>query len=173
MQPLARSPLRCEHGPVAPGSAGALEGASMGSTAREIFDLQTRAFNDHDIETFATTLDEGVVQVAPGDMIARGRLACVEFFGSWIEAFPDAHVEVTAVHEAGDVIVEEGIFNGTQNGVFHTPAGDVPPTGRKVRGEYIQVITFRNGKCIAANLMFDRLQLLEQLGLVPAPATSG
>lgn len=145
----------------------------MGSTAREIYEVQTRAFNDHDIETFARTLDEAVIQAAPGDMIARGRLAVAEFFGSWIEAFPDAHVEVTAVHEAGDVIVEEGIFTGTQNGVFHTPAGDVPPTGRKVHGEYVQVITFRNGRCIAANLMFDRLQLLEQLGLIPAPATSG
>ena len=145
----------------------------MGSTAREIYELQTRAFNDHDIETFAASLDEGVVQVAPGDIIARGRLAVAEFFGSWIEAFPDAHVEVTAVHEVGDVIIEEGIFRGTQNGVFRTPAGDVPPTGRRVQGDYIQVITFRNGKCIAANLIFDRLQLLEQLGLVPAPATSG
>lgn len=145
----------------------------MGSTARKVFELQTRAFNDHDVETFAATLDEGVVQVAPGDMICRGRLAVAEFFGGWIEAFPDAHVEVTAVHEAGDVIVEEGIFSGTQNGVFRTPVGDVPPTGRPVRGEYIQVITYRNGKTIAANLMFDRLQLLEQLGLVPAPATSG
>jgi predicted ester cyclase len=145
----------------------------MGSTAREIFELQTRAFNDHDVESFASTLDEGVVQAAPGDMIARGRLAVAEFFGSWIEAFPDAHVEVTAVHEAGDVIVEEGIFTGTQNGVFRTPAGDVPPTGRRVQGDYIQVITYRNGRTIASNLMFDRLQLLEQLGLVPTPATSG
>ena len=145
----------------------------MGSTARQVFELQTRAFNDHDVESFAATLDEGVVQAAPGDMIARGRLAVAEFFGSWIEAFPDAHVQVTAVHEAGDVIVEEGIFTGTQNGVFRTPAGDVPPTGRRVQGEYIQVITYRNGRTIAANLIFDRLQLLEQLGLVPAPATSG
>src|SRR5438105_15515314 len=30
----------------------------MGSTAREIYELQTRAFNDHDIETFAASLDE-------------------------------------------------------------------------------------------------------------------
>ena len=145
----------------------------MGSTARRTYELQARAFNDHDIETFAGTLDEAVIQVAPGDMVFRGRAAVAEFFGGWIEGFPDAHVEVTRVHEAGDVIVEEGIFTGTQNGVFRTPAGDVPPTGRSVRGAYIQVITFLDGRCIAANLMFDRLQLLEQLGLVPAPATSG
>jgi hypothetical protein len=34
------------------------------------------------------------------------------------------------------------------------------------------VITYRNGRQVSANLMFDRLQLLEQLGLVPAPATA-
>ena len=143
----------------------------MGSTAREIFELQTRAFNDHDVESFASTLDEGVVQAAPGDMIARGRLAVAEFFGSWIEAFPDAHVEVTAVHEAGDVIVEEGIFTGTQNGVFRTPAGDVPPTGRRVQGDYIQVITYRNGRTIASMMAMESMRIV--LFLPAGNPTSG
>lgn len=145
----------------------------MGSTARDTFDRQSKAFNDHDLDSFAATLDDSVVQIAPGGMEARGKAATVSFFGSWIEAFPDAHVDVRNVYEAGDVIIEQGLFTGTQNGIFRTPAGDVPPTGRKVAGDYIQAITFRNGRCVAANLMFDRLQLLEQLGLVPAPAASG
>jgi hypothetical protein len=33
----------------------------------------------------------------------------------------------------------------------------------------IQAIRFRNGKHAAFNLMFDRLAMLEQLGLVPEP----
>jgi hypothetical protein len=144
----------------------------MGSNVRKTFERQTQAFNDHDLETFAETVDDAVVQTAPGDMIARGKPAVVAFFSSWIEAFPDANVQVRKVHEAGDVIIEEGVFNGTQNGIFRTPAGDVPPTGRTVRGDYVQVITYRNGRQVSANLMFDRLQLLEQLGLVPAPATA-
>ena len=44
---------------------------------------------------------------------------------------------------------------------------DVPPTGRSVSVGYIQVLRFQNGKHALFNLMFDRLQLLEQLGLIP------
>ena len=35
--------------------------------------------------------------------------------------------------------------------------GDVPPTGRSVKLDYIQVLRFRNGKHVSFNLMFDRL----------------
>jgi hypothetical protein len=41
-------------------------------------------------------------------------------------------------------------------------------TGRAVRVEYIQVLRFRDGKHVSFNLMFDRLLMLEQLGLIPA-----
>ena len=66
--------------------------------------------------------------------------------------------------------MEEGTFNGTHDGVLHNPAGDLPPTGRSVSLEYIQVLRFRDGKHVSFNLMFDRLEMLEQLGLLPAPA---
>jgi ketosteroid isomerase-like protein len=45
--------------------------------------------------------------------------------------------------------------------------GDIPPTGRSVEVDYIQVLRFRDGKHVSFNLMFDRLTMLEQLGLVP------
>jgi predicted ester cyclase len=43
----------------------------------------------------------------------------------------------------------------------------VAPTGRTVKVSYLQVLKFRGGKHISFNLMFDRLSMLEQLGLVP------
>jgi ketosteroid isomerase-like protein len=45
--------------------------------------------------------------------------------------------------------------------------GEVPPTGRFVRLGYVQVLRFRDGKHTSFHLMFDRLLMLEQLGLVP------
>ena len=39
--------------------------------------------------------------------------------------------------------------------------------------DYIQVLGFRDGKHVSFNLMYDRLQLLEQLGLIPAAAPAG
>jgi hypothetical protein len=35
------------------------------------------------------------------------------------------------------------------------------------------VLRFRDGKHASFNLMFDRLMMLEQLGLVPTPAVAG
>jgi steroid delta-isomerase-like uncharacterized protein len=142
----------------------------MTMTAREAFERGTATFNAHDIEGFAKVLADDVVFKAPGGMHGEGKAACAAFFGSWFTAFPDAHVDVQAVHIMDDVAVEEGTFAGTHNGVLNSPMGDVPPTGRFVKVDYIQVLRFKDGKHLSFNLMFDRLMMLEQLGLVPMPA---
>ena len=54
--------------------------------------------------------------------------------------------------------------------ILHTPAGDLEPTGRPVSLDYIQVLRFRDGKHVSFNLSFDRLAMLDQLGLIPVPA---
>jgi len=145
----------------------------MTMTAREAFEKGTETYNAHDLDGFAEVLADDVVFEAPGGMRGEGKAACVEFFGSWLGAFPDAHVEVHGLHLVDDVAVEEGTFTGTHNGVLHGPMGDVPPTGRSVRVDYIQVLRFRDGKHVSFNLMFDRLLMLEQLGLIPVPAPAG
>jgi predicted ester cyclase len=106
-------------------------------------------------------------------MFGQGKAACVEFYGSWFNAFPDAHVEVHGLHIIDDVAVEEGTFTGTHSGTLHSPSGDVPPTGRAVALDYIQVLRFHDGRHVYFNLMFDRLLMLEQLGLVPPPLLAG
>ena len=145
----------------------------MTMTTREAFEKGTQTFNAHDIDGFAEVLADDVVFEAPGGMRGEGKAACVEFYGSWFTAFPDAHVEINGLHIVDDVAVEEGTFTGTHDGVLHSPMGEVPPTGRSVKGDYIQVLRFHDGKHCLFNLMFDRLLMLEQLGLMPAPATAG
>jgi steroid delta-isomerase-like uncharacterized protein len=145
----------------------------MTMNTRDAFERGTDTFNAHDIEAFAAVLADDVVFQAPGGMRGEGKEACAGFFGSWFSAFPDAHVDVHAVHFVDDVAVEEGTFTGTHDGVLQTPAGEVPPTGRPVEIAYIQVLRFRDGKHVSFNLMFDRLAMLEQLGLIPAPAAAG
>ncbi|MBV8590879.1 MAG: ester cyclase [Acetobacteraceae bacterium] len=144
----------------------------MAMSTREAFERGTHTFNAHDMKGFAEVLAGDVIFAAPGGVRGRGKAACVEFFGSWFGAFPDAHVEVQACHFIDDVAVEEGTFTGTQNGVLHSPIGDIPPTGRSVTLNYVQVLRFRGGRHVSFNLMFDRLLMLEQLGLAPAASTS-
>jgi ketosteroid isomerase-like protein len=144
----------------------------MTMTPREAFEKGTATFNAHDLDGFAEVLADDVVFSAPGGVHGNGKPACVAFFGSWFTSFPDAHVEVQAVHVVDDIAVEEGIFRGTQSGVLHGPMGDIPPTGRSVEVDYIQVLRFRDGKHVSFNLMFDQLTMLGQLGLVPTPAVA-
>lgn len=145
----------------------------MTMTLRAAFDKWTEAFNAHDIDQFAGMLADDVVMHAPGGMNGEGKDACADYFAGWLAGFPDAHVEVKAVHITGDVAVEEGTFTGTHDGVLHTPAGDIPPTGRRVTAGYIQVNRFRDGKTTYSNLMYDQLEMLQQLGLMPATAPAG
>jgi ketosteroid isomerase-like protein len=138
-------------------------------TTREAFERGTDTFNAHDLDGFAEVLDDDVVFQAPGGLRGEGKQACIEFYGGWMSAFPDAHVDVHNVYFVDDVAVEEGTFSGTQRGVLRGAAGDIPPTGRSVSVDYIQVLRFRDGKHASFNLMFDQLAMLEQLGLVPQP----
>jgi ketosteroid isomerase-like protein len=144
----------------------------MAMTIRAAFEQGTQTFNAHDIDGFTGVLADDVTYQAPGGIQGQGKEACAQFFASWFTAFPDAHVQVHALHISGDVAVEEGTFTGTQHGVLHTPAGDIPPTGRPVTVGYIQLLRFRDGQHVSFNLLFDRLLMLEQLGLVPAPAAT-
>jgi len=144
----------------------------MTMSTREAFERGTETFNAQDIEGFAEVLADDAVFEAPGGMRGEGKEACARFYGSWFAAFPDAHVDVSSVHIIDDVAVEEGTFTGTHNGVLHAPTGDIPPTGRSVEVGYIQVLRFRDGKHVSFHLMFDRMLMLEQLGLLPAPSAA-
>jgi steroid delta-isomerase-like uncharacterized protein len=145
----------------------------MATTVREAFERGTETFNAHDIDGFAEVLADDVAFKAPGGVHGEGKAACVAFFASWFDAFPDAHVDVHRLHIIDDVAVEEGTFSGTHDGVLRGPMGDVPPTGRRVSIAYTHVLRFRDGKHVSFNLMFDRLSMLEQLGLIPVSAPAG
>ena len=149
------------------------KGTPMAMTMREAFEKGTQTFNAHDIDGFTSVLADDVTYRAPGGISGQGKAACAGFFASWFGAFPDAHVEVHALHIAGDAAIEEGTFTGTHNGPLPTPAGDIPPTGCPVTVGYIQVLHFRDGQHVSFSLMYDRLLMLEQLGLIPAPAAAG
>lgn len=126
-----------------------------------VFETATTAFNAHDLDGLACSLAEDIVFGAPGGIAGADRAACIAFYRRWLEEFPDAHLEVEAVHVADDVAVERGVFTGTPDGVART--------GRSVAVPYVQLLRRRDGKLVSMTLMFDRLMMLEQLGLAGDP----
>ena len=128
------------------------------SSDRDAVQTATETFNAHDLNGLADVLADDVICRAPGGVEQKGKAACVEFHRRWLADFPDAHLEVRARHLIDDVVVEEGTFRGRHDGVA--------ATGRSVSLDYVRVARVQEGKHVSLNLMFDRLLMLEQLGLV-------
>jgi predicted ester cyclase len=68
----------------------------------------------------------------------------------------------------GNEAIQESVFAGTHTGTFQVPnSQDIPPTGKRVAIPYTLGLTYRDGKCSSFRLIFDRAELMTQLGLMP------
>jgi ketosteroid isomerase-like protein len=142
------------------------------STIRGVFDRSTDAFNRHDVGEFMSYCTDDVTCTAPGVGRIQGKEAVAAFYQSWLEGFPDARVEVREALAIDDGIVEEGTFSGTHTGVLRSPNGDLPPTRKLVSERYAQVVRMRGERISSFDLFYDRLALLEQLGMVESTRES-
>lgn len=102
----------------------------------------------------------------------RGPSQVVAFFSVFWEAFPDLHCEITQMTEENSVVTVQGRTTGTHSATLHSPGGDIPPTGRQVDISICDVYEVQGGRIASSHLYFDRLALLEQLGVVQAPAAA-
>ena len=58
-------------------------------------------------------------------------------------------------------------MTGTHDGVFHTPNGDVAPTGRAIALRWAAVYVTEADTLKSEHLFFDQMDFLGQLGLLP------
>jgi len=146
------------------------------SDLKDLSARATAAFNAHDADALAALDDPNVVITYPGPSgraEKRGRDADKEYNQAWFTAFPDAKTTVTNEVIAGDCIVQEGDFHGTNTGTWKSDGGEMPATGKTVNGNYCLVAKVANDQIISSHLYFDQVELMSQLGLMPAPAEAG
>lgn len=143
--------------------------ASTQIEAKAVVERGLKAFNAHDLEAVARDAAADIEGTAPGDIKLKGPQAVKEFNQSWITAFPDARIETQSIYAQGNHVIVEGQFTGTHNGPLKTPMGDVPATGRKAKGEFVQIFEVDRGLVKKSTLLFDQVQLMTQLGMAPAP----
>jgi predicted ester cyclase len=65
--------------------------------------------------------------------------------------------------------VFRGVIHGTQRGEFN----GIPRAGKATSVPAMQVHRMRDGKIAEAWLQVDRVGLLQQLGVIPAPGRGG
>ena len=116
--------------------------------AEELF---TAGFVDHDADDPA-----GRISGVDG---ARAEV------GVFLTAFPDMHVTTDQVISEGDTVIYRGSVSGTHTGDFF----GIPPSGKAMSVWVWQAFRFEGEKIAEAWLHIDRLSLLQQLGVIPAP----
>jgi predicted ester cyclase len=82
------------------------------------------------------------------------------------KAFPDIRYDVEELFAQDDKVAARTLLRGTHQGMFM----GIPPTGRPVVQEQIHILRFVDGKIVEHRAVRDDLGMLQQLGVIPAPA---
>jgi steroid delta-isomerase-like uncharacterized protein len=86
----------------------------------------------------------------------------------YLEAYPDLHFEVLRRIAQGDYVVLDWVATGTNSGPLRTPSGNsIPATGTKGKIYGSTTYEIKDGKIVHSWVYWDRVAMLEQLGLMP------
>lgn len=131
--------------------------------AKEGYDLFTKG----DLNKLAQHFSDNatMTSMSTGEVM-KGRNNVIGFIGNFRTAFPDMTLDVKRQIACADEVVTEFVAKGTHKGVFMTPNGDIPPTGRKVEVPLCEILKVKDGLFTDSHLYFDTLSLMTQLGVI-------
>jgi predicted ester cyclase len=84
----------------------------------------------------------------------------------YLAGIPDLRVTIEEMVAEGDKVGARRSYESTHGG----SCWGVPPTGRQVRIGGISIFRLAGGKIAEHWKQLDRLTLMQQLGVIPAPA---
>jgi steroid delta-isomerase-like uncharacterized protein len=92
-----------------------------------------------------------------------------QFFAAFWSAFPDLSAKIEEIVAEGDKVAIRVINTGTHKGEFQ----GTPLTGKKVSFGGRDFLTLRDGKIVDQRASVDMMELMQQIGAIPAPSTTG
>jgi steroid delta-isomerase-like uncharacterized protein len=98
----------------------------------------------------------------------RGREGFRDLITLYRTAFPDAQFTVEDQIAEGDQVLTRFTVRGTQRGAFM----GIAPTGKPVTVSVLSLTRVANGKAVEEWERFDTLQMMQQIGELPALAQS-
>jgi steroid delta-isomerase-like uncharacterized protein len=148
----------------------------MASTTR-LTEAQMRALNEdlfeawnrHDIEGVLKHMQPDVLWVDPTlDEPAHGKVGAAASMANTFTAFPDFHLPADDFEAFYDVDAQSAVAvwtaRGTMTGRLDT---GVPATGRPVDVRGSTLVRLRDGLVSEYRFMFDALDMMQQMGLLP------
>ena len=105
---------------------------------------------------------EGLVYTDHGrSLTLKTRDRFREWTEGWAEAFSDGKITDAKYIDAGDVVVTQFTFEGTNDG----PLGSLPPSGRRISLQFCEVCQLdEQGRVVSGGCYYDQYTLLTQLG---------
>ena len=92
-----------------------------------------------------------------------------QFFAAFWSAFPDLSAKIEEIVAEGDKVAIRVNNTGTHKGEFQS----IPPTGKKVSFGGRDFLTLSDGKIVDQRASVDMMELMQQVGAIPTPPTTG
>jgi steroid delta-isomerase-like uncharacterized protein len=143
----------------------------MGDTKRFI-ERDLDAWNAHDKRAWTADIADDCDVKGPGGVSGTGRELRDMFYSMWTDGFPDNRIKPVVIAEDGENGVLEAVFEGTHTGTLNTPSGPIPATGRRASIRFVTTTKMSDGHFKSLHLYFDQVELMTQLGLMPAPTAA-
>ena len=125
------------------------------------------AFNATDWTRFKATLAADVNYEETGTQRrVQGADAYVQLCQGWKQAFPDAKGTIRNMVGAGNIVVQEVLWEGTQDGDLPGPTGTLPASGRRIMVPASVWLTFQGDQIREVHHHIDMMGMMQQLGVM-------
>jgi len=141
----------------------------MSADLQAVMERLTELWNTGDAALVSEVYSEGVERSDPNQKLGRGTQEIARYIAELRSGFPDFKLEMKRQTGDGDQVAMEWTATGTHAGTYL----GIPATGRKVTMHGVTLDRIENGKVVNERAYFDRLSLLEQLGVAPGAAEAG
>jgi steroid delta-isomerase-like uncharacterized protein len=126
-------------------------------------------FNAGSMDALDEVFAPDFVNHDPGNPAVRDLEGLKESVRMLHQAFPDVHTSIDALLTDGDCVIKRFTLRGTQQGEFN----GIPPTGKQITLEGIDIMRVSEGKIQEIWMGVDYLTMLQQLSVIPQPETVG
>jgi steroid delta-isomerase-like uncharacterized protein len=131
------------------------------------------AFNTDNWTRFKATLAANVVYEETGTQRrVQDADAYVQICQGWKQAFPDAKGTVRNTVSTGNTVVQEVLWEGTQDGELPGPDGILPASGRWIMVPATLWLTFQDDQIGEIHHHIDMMGMMQQLGVMSSPSIS-
>ena len=123
-------------------------------------------WHSRDVDAVKEYLTPEYVRHDPNVPEVRGPDAEQHLMTMYLTALPDLHFTIEDLIAEGDTVVARLTAHGTQHGELF----GIPPTHRPVAVTAVDIFRLVDGKIAEQWVTMDALGLMQQLGVIPAPA---